>query len=194
MNYYRAPRPEVLPGYLHETSLDPALTEDSADLPAVFLAAALNQSPIDAKAALDKASTLPPDKSVLALKTAWLMNNRLGRAFLKQAAERGWPDAADMLRIPPPDLRNLNQLDPFSLDCLWVTFFATGQDWPVLKVISVLDMVPKNENEGVLRATAAWSLESNSKSHPRVLAILREARQSASPQLAAQIDEILPKQ
>ncbi|MDD3310611.1 hypothetical protein [Pseudodesulfovibrio sp.] len=193
MTYYRNPRPGLLPDYLHDMSLDPALNEDAADLYAVFLAAALNQSPIDAQAALDKASTLPQDKSVLALKTAWLMNDRPGRAFLRQAAERGWPDAADMLRTPPPDFRNPQRLDAFYLDCMWVTFFATGRDWPVLKVVSALDVDPKSVDDGVLRTAAAWSLKSNAGNHPRVLAILREVRQTASPRLAAQLDEILSK-
>lgn len=191
MTYYQAPRPERLPDFLYATSLRKDAEEGSIDLYAVFLAAALDRSPDKGRAALAKAAALPPDRSELALKTAWLMRGPLGRDFLQQAAGRDWPDAADMLRTPAPDFRTVEPLDPFYLDCLWATFFATGEDWPVRRVVSVLENKPGTVDEGVLLHAASWSLESNAKSHPRVLAILTAARRTAAPGLAERLDEIL---
>ena len=189
-NYYLDPHPERLTNFLWESSLRPDLRDEALDIHAVFIAAALNKAPQYTQATLDQAALLTAERSELALKTAWLMNNKAGNAFLAKAAKDSWPDAADMLATPAPDFRSLEAMDDFTLDCLWVTFFATGDEWPVLQILSVAALKPTSAETDILRSAAAWSLQSNARQHARVKSILADAR-TASPQNAQLIDAIL---
>lgn len=77
--------------------------------------------------------------------------------------------------------------NPATLDMLWGYFLATGDEKPIRRIVSALDLskhagaldkfktsekTDQNRKEAYLDVTfqaARWSLESNSRQHPQVL-------------------------
>lgn len=88
------------------------------------------------------------------------------------------------------DIRSIEPKHPAVLDMLWADFFATGAEIPVRRIVvalnydkysGALDRYAKSEkteqdrNDAILDAVfkaAIWSLESNTRQHPRVGEIL----------------------
>ncbi len=66
-------------------------------------------------------------------------------------------------------------ISPQALDMLWATFFATGDERVVRRIISVLQLSKDNKSaEALIGTSALWSLKSNAKQHEKVMAICKE--------------------
>ena len=74
----------------------------------------------------------------------------------------------------------------------WLTFFATGDAQPLKRISSVLEFPEQIQMDDVLLADAArWSLTSNARQHPRVLALLKELLPTLSGSEAERLGDIL---
>jgi hypothetical protein len=79
------------------------------------------------------------------------------------------------------------------LDMLWGSFFATGDEKYIRRIISTLEWLQpgqKDPNKQVIAAAAQWSLSSNAVQHKRVMQICLKER-DAQPGLKSILDEIV---
>jgi len=121
------------------------------------------------------------DKTFVTL-TASFMQNPLGRKFLKSLDQNN-PSIQKALVTPAPNMKELNPMTPKDLDSYWAIFFATGDAWPVHKIISALTLGDDANVGFAMAETARWSLTSNAKTHPRVMEILQNEALKSPPQV-----------
>jgi hypothetical protein len=90
------------------------------------------------------------------------------------------------------DLYSMPVDSPQVLDMLWASFFATGEDLPVKRIISVLHLEKEGHGGQILIGGAAnWSLKSNAKQHPKVLGICRNEVANAQETTKAMLESII---
>ena len=63
------------------------------------------------------------------------------------------------------------------LDDLWIEYFRSKNPWAVKRIISALRLRKESQNldDALVGSAAQWSLESNAKQHPEVLAICEQS-------------------
>ena len=73
----------------------------------------------------------------------------------------------------PPDFLKDTISSPSFLDALWGSFFATGDDRYVQRLISALPMLDTKGDVArmLIGGAAQWSLTSNAVQHPKVMEI-----------------------
>lgn len=93
------------------------------------------------------------------------------------------------------DLSTLKITTPTTLDMLWASFMATGNDIYVENIIKVLQIEEENASvqDLLLLSSAQWSLTSNAKQHPKVLKICKRYTTSLHKTLKKHILEIIKK-
>lgn len=75
------------------------------------------------------------------------------------------------------------------LDMLWADFFATGEYAPISRI---LDSFESNVPPGVKNA-ARWSLESNMKSHPKLVKLVKDHLKERGDVSKAEAEKLLEK-
>ncbi|HZP24240.1 MAG TPA: hypothetical protein VFB04_12380, partial [Terriglobales bacterium] len=73
----------------------------------------------------------------------------------------------------PPDLLHDDIYDARLLDALWASFFASGDERYVNRIIGALPLVNARGDTGkmLIGGAARWSLASNAYQHPKVMQI-----------------------
>ncbi len=82
---------------------------------------------------------------------------------------------------------------PAVLDMLWASFFATGDERYVKRIMSVLPWFGSSEHNGaktLIAGTAKWSLTCNARQHKRVLQICEKER-NCQPALKNALNEVI---
>ncbi len=178
--YYRDPAPEKIPAAITYFSGSP-LYQSNANMPMVaFFSALFRKDPSLTRNAFNEISAKGSENAKIMMVNALsLTNDPVGRAMLGEA-KNVWRSKQleeiieRQLSLPPVDLYGIDVNSPLVLDMLWASFFATGDDLPVQRVISVLHLVKDGQgDEIVVGGGAQWSLQSNAKQHPRVLEICK---------------------
>ena len=188
--YYQSPTPDQVVPQLCSLSRDGTLANAEPIGPlTAFLAAVMKANPQRIPSWLDALADLPPSEHEIVVAAAWLSRQATATAWLKEKGMK------DLLKRRPPDFLDpaAGFTEPMKLDMLWGMFMASGEEAPVLRIIAALEL---SEHQGALkryklskktdadRAAAAadaifeaamWSLESNARQHPRVLATLEKA-------------------
>lgn len=78
------------------------------------------------------------------------------------------------------------------LDMLWTSFFATGDDLPVRRIISVIHLKYVGHGEEMMVGGAAqWSLKSNAQQHPKILEICKKELLTAKGETKSMLGEIV---
>jgi len=119
------------------------------------------------------------DSKAVFLNALWYIDSQESRSLLKQAQEK-WTSKrlqeiiVRLLESPVQDLTTVVIDKSVILDMLWTAFFATGDDWPIRRLISVIHL----EKDGVveeiaLGGAADWSLDANSREHKKVCQICK---------------------
>lgn len=110
----------------------------------------------------------------------WLINTENSRKSIEKARSE-WNDTEVQEKISqqhrsiPYDAFTMPIISPQSLDMLWATFFATGDENIVRRVISVIRLSKDGKGaEALIGASALWSLKSNAKQHKKVMDICKE--------------------
>jgi hypothetical protein len=130
---------------------------------------------------IDEASDLDEKQRDALLVAAWYSDTKEARdLFQKQNLDA-------YLKQKAPDILEIDVNNPSTLDMLWGYFMATGDSAPIRRIVSALSLskysgaldrfktsekTDKDKKDAYLDATfqaAQWSLESNCKTHPRVL-------------------------
>jgi hypothetical protein len=143
---------------------------------------------------LDK---LPHSHKVLILESIWLSNTLEGNKLLEKmegtATSKEKKDFYDeYMDIEPRDVLKVEIDSGTVLDMNWVSFFATGDERYVLRVMSVLPWVNERAEdwgpvENAIGKAAKWSLTSNAVQHKKVLEIC----QRELPQQPKRIRDVL---
>jgi hypothetical protein len=133
-------------------------------------------------------------KSALAL-TLWMVGSSGSKALLKSLSSDGSGGFQNYVRElladdHPPDLLHDDIDNAGFLDALWASFFASGDERYVKRIISALQLVNVHGDTGkmLIGGAARWSLASNAFQHPKVMQIceaeMKELPKEQQPALA----------
>jgi len=175
------------------------LMKDGKSSPSMigFLSGVMRKEPAVAREAASRLVSLPgAEQPVLALSLWYSGHPETGKLLAGLA--RSVPEQKEMYdelsqqAAPKLDQVPLDQ-GPWVLDALWGNFMATGDERPVLRVMSALPWVEaKGDKAKALAGGAArWSLTSNAVHHPRVLAICKAQVGKQPKEVSAVLAEII---
>ncbi len=94
---------------------------------------------------------------------------------------------------PPPQAIEKMDLSPPVLDMLWISFFITGDEKYVERIMSALTLWSPDQHDAnklITAGAAQWSLTSNARQHKRVMTICQSARKT-QPQWKSQLDKVI---
>ncbi len=190
--YYLHPQPDQVPHAVRYFS-DSALYGTSSTMPVVaFFASVLEKDETALKRVYQEISADGSDNSRMVLLNALkLINSEASRAMLGDAKDK-WQSprlqtvADGGLQHPFKPLLTVDVDSPMILDMLWSAFFATGDEKPVLRILSALD-----SPDPVVSGAAQWSLASNAQRHPIVRQICQKASSESAGERKAVLEDIL---
>jgi hypothetical protein len=180
--YYRAPSPDSFSKEVRAMADKGVLKRENAQAPIIsFLSQVMAANPKRIQEWIDEASDLDEKQRDALLVAAWYSDTKEARdLFQKQNLDA-------YLKQKAPDILEIDVNNPSTLDMLWGYFMATGDSAPIRRIVSALSLskysgaldrfktsekTDKDKKDAYLDATfqaAQWSLESNCKTHPRVL-------------------------
>ena len=184
-HYYEHPTPERFVSEVKAMSKAGTLSNpNTASSIAVFLGRIMAANPTQIDGWLAELGDLKGGDRQTVLTAASLSETKEAQAYLVRQ-----PDA-EKYRAKPIDIRSIEPKHPAVLDMLWADFFATGDEIPIRRIVIALnydkysgalerfaksDKTAQDRNDAILDAVfkaAMWSLESNTRQHPRVGEIL----------------------
>ncbi len=185
--YYQEPEPERIPSALMYFCETPMFESSDRALPmaAFFTALFLKDSALMRKT-YDNVSSSGTENDKFMLITVLSLTNTKESSALLEKAKSSWK-SKELKEIITRQLENSHDGiykipvdNPTILDMLWASFFATGDELPVQRIISALQLMEGGGAEGIMVGGAAnWSLGANARQHPRVLEICKEELKEA---------------
>ena len=196
--YYQKPEPERISPALKYLS-DTPLIESNAVMPTVaFFSALLKKDNAILKSVFDDVALNGSENAkVMLVNVLSLMNTPESKALLEEArntweSQRLQAIVKQQITKPHPSLDTAPIDSPQVLDMLWGTFFATGDEAPVKKIISVIHLEKDgHEGEIMLGGAANWSLASNARQYPRVLEICKKEAVAAQGPTKELLEKII---
>ena len=180
--YYKAPSPDSFTKQVRAMADKGLLKDDNAQAPIIaFLSQVMSANPKRIPDWIDEASDLDEKQHNTLLAAAWYSDTEEARDLFKKQKRDAY------LKQKAPDILKIEVNNPSTLDMLWGYFMATGDSAPIRRIVSALSLskysgaldrfktsekTEKDKKEAYLEVTfqaAQWSLESNCKTHPRVL-------------------------
>jgi len=199
--YYMHPQPDDIPARVREMAALGVFRKPSDDAPMVaFLAEVFRQNPNRIAGWFESLQNTSRDVRSAIIRAAWESNTKEGTAVLNALGAQKEQDFALQIRKQKPiDLAKDPIDSPAFLDMLWATFSASGNAWPVERIIQVLSW--KEPAEGAANRTGAiliigaarWSLSSNAFQHRRVYEICQNMLPKLNPEGRQALNEILQK-
>lgn len=196
--YYVQPNPErVVPAirFMAESGI---LEEETQRAPTMaFLAEIFRQNEGSLTAWLKQLEDLKERQQQVLWHALWFSNcaeaSALLLAFRYRTSAEGKELIDRLLKEEPPDLLSLPVSSPAVLDMLWGTFYVSGDERCVQRVISALPLSkPKGDLEKFLIGEAArWSLVSNAAGHERVLKICRKEAKGQSKEVRVVLAKVI---
>jgi hypothetical protein len=200
MTYYQNPVPDELVQKVKEMSAAGLLHDPGPnarpDANVMFIGKIMAANAKQIPEWMDALSSLP-DAEIKVLKRAvWYSGTAQGTAWLIKNGE------ADLANGPRPMLlanKQAMEMQPYHIDQLWEWFFATGEEEPIARIISLFSLAHELPNEKTLDLLAPptesddktqsriqlynyrllkpalWSTTSLAINHDRVLEILKQA-------------------
>ncbi len=195
--YYLAPQPELTPRAIATISKEGLFGEDTTQEPIMFfLSCVFRSHPQKLKSFLSDLTALPLLDQQVLVYAVWLSDTQESFEHLIELAQVCDAEIQEVIknlaRESPPKAINLPVDHPNILDILWSSFFATGEDKYVIRIISALSKVNSSDitDYAVLEA-AKWSLRNNIQSHEKVYAICKNQLNKQQEDIALIIQEIL---
>jgi len=178
MHYYEHPRPDLTVSAVEFMAKGGELSNKGAQPPmGAFLSQLFAQNTESVAQWQAQLRSGPDDQEKLLALALWMSDSKDSLPLLKSLAS-GSPGsvgeyAKGLLATRPPDLLRDDVASAGFLDMLWGSFFATGSEKYVQRIISTL---PLAKTEGdvqkkLIGAAAQWSLTSNATQHARVMEI-----------------------
>lgn len=177
--YYLHPRPELTVSALHQLSREGLLLKANSRSPiAAFLAQLFVSNRDRARQWVFDLDAGVDDEKMMAALATWMAQTDDTVALLGSLATGSSPTVQDFVGgllkgERPPNFLEDAVTNPGFLDALWGSFFATGDERYVYRVISALPLltIKDDAQKLVLGGAARWSLTSNAAQHSRVLEI-----------------------
>jgi hypothetical protein len=172
-HYYQNPRPDDLPLAVHQLSREGYF--ERADQPATaigFFATVFAQNPQDINYWLHETADLPGAHRRILAAAAWQAGSPRGAALLREMASNSsrivQVQIADLLQRGPSPVAGTPVQSESSMNLQWGAFLASGDERPILAVLSALASTETN-----LSTAARYTLAQNAAEHRRVFDICR---------------------
>jgi hypothetical protein len=196
--YYQKPEPAKVGDAMAEASRR-GLYRGGTNAPPWFgfLAGALAKSPMTAAATVKRLATLPESDQPIAVFGIWYSGLPQTKPLLEQVArdmpaQKGIVEQLSATAAPRMIDIPLEQ-GGWVLDMLWGNFIATGDEAPILRIISALPWSQTRGNSArmTVGGSARWSLTANAALHPRVMEICRREVKSQPPEVARVLADVI---
>jgi len=183
--YYQDPQPDRIGPILNFMIIHDLMVQEFNPNIVVFLSDIFRQNPsrleewiMDDLNGLNGLTVNEWDTIVSAI---WQSNITESQPLLDEIRENLITNNADSSYIeyidnlPEIGILNVKEIEAneiWILDILWASYFASGEEIYIKKIISAIPMMESEIREEVtIGSVAKWSLESNSKHHPNILEI-----------------------
>lgn len=179
MYYYLHPRPDLTVSAIHLMSKKGWLSKASSQSPvSSFLAQVFVSNSDKTKSWLTELRASSDDQKTMAALSVWMAHTSNSVSLLESAGATGSPLYQDYVRRllmddHPPDFLKDTISSAGFLDALWGSFFATGDERYVQRLISALPLLDTKGDVArmLIGGAAQWSLTSNAVQHPKVMEI-----------------------
>lgn len=179
--YYKKPTPELVVPRVRELASQGLLKDEHAHPPIIaFLSLVMAQNHTQVGTWLKELGDLKESEHDVVLAAAWYSDTEEARAHFKAIGRE------EFLQEKAPKILEQPLDNPSALDMLWGYFLATGDQKPIRRLVSALDLAKytgaeqlkyDRDSEEAQKAlllnvtfkAAVWSLESNCRQHPVVL-------------------------
>jgi hypothetical protein len=195
--YYMHPQPDLLVQALHFADRSGMVKQGEAPLTA-FVSRVFAQNPKSIPGWAASLRDLSPNSRPMLWSALWWSSTIEGKDQLNKLATT-YPNQADQDAVlgqmakPAQAIDEMTLNRPEVLDELWGAFSATGDEKYVNRLISTLPWLTENGGDYIkltLAGAAKWSLVSNAKIHPKVMACIMKARQD-QPAIRRTLDSII---
>lgn len=178
--YYRQQDPEVVPSVMR-TFYDAGVLADERNHPGLlaFLTRVFAENPDRASALVEQMSWIPAPESLLLWAAVRWSGVPGGDELITKSSETMTPEwqqaMQNVLKWNPPSLLDTPPMSSVHLDMMWSSFFATGDEQYVERIISGMKgQEAQSQEEYAVSEAAAWSIFGNCFQHERVLDICRK--------------------
>jgi len=176
--YYQNPEPQRIIDAIKYFTLSPAYDSNAQVPMAYFFASVLKDNKSQINSIFDEiALNKNENAKAMLLNALWEINSIESRNLISRA-QKEWTEPGlknfiqKLLENEPADLTMDPITDAVMLDMLWSAFDATGADWPIQRIISVIELEKTGHGMDIAIGGAAnWSLTSNSRQHKKVCQI-----------------------
>lgn len=174
--YYRNPQPAQLMPQLKVWSSEGTLQDQNARGPLLgFLSQVFRQNPDRLQTWYQQSVKLPAEDQELINMAIWVSNTKESQQLLKKELPKAFAGKT------PPDILTLKLDASSTLDLLWGFYFATGDSKALRRIAAMFRYadapkqvtgIPEGRSPlyAVLPEAAKWSISSNARQHPKVLA------------------------
>lgn len=188
--YYSNPEPQHVVEAIRAASSQGFMKNGKKTPPFIgFIAGVISENPLMAEPLAERLATLPEVDQPVVILGIWYSTYPDAKPLLEHLSKL-MPSHRTMidhlLANGRPGILELPlEQGPWVLDTLWGYFLATGDDAPVIRIISALPWVKVRGDVSRLMVggAARWSLISNAIQHERVMAVCRKEE-------ASQIEEV----
>lgn len=196
--YYQKPEPAKVGDAMAEASRH-GLYRGGTNAPPWFgfLAGALAKSPMTAASTIKRLATLPEDDQPIVVFGIWYSGLPQTKSLLAQVARdmpAQKPIVEKLSATAAPRMTDIPlEQGGWVLDMLWGSFIATGDEAPILRIISAVPWSQARGNSARMSVggSARWSLTANAALHPRVMEICRRQAKIQPPEIARILDDVI---
>lgn len=196
--YYQKPEPALVGDAMAEASRR-GLYRNGMNAPPWFgfLAGALAKSPMMAAGTVRRLATLPESDQPIVVFGIWYSGLAETKSLLAQVARdmpAQKPIVEQLSATAAPRITEIPlEQGGWVLDMLWGNFIATGDEAPILRIISALPWSQTRGNSArmTVGGSARWSLTANAALHPRVMAICRQQAKVQPPEVARILADVI---
>jgi hypothetical protein len=195
-SYYLAPKPDQVAEALSVLAAKGLLEGGQAEAPlSGFFAEVFRANPGRIDQWVQPYIGVP--KRYVIYTALWVAHSNESMWALRRMADMAPMEEGTALRVlrssPPPTIETIPIDRPSTLDFLWGSFFATGSEVPVLRIIDSMKLANRrgDANAVLIGGVAQSSVSANARQHAKVLAIVKERAKTADSETKAKLDEII---
>jgi hypothetical protein len=198
--YYINPEPNRVSDVINYMSQNGMLDEKKASPPIFgFLAGIFKMNPSQVLQSIKESKNLPPPHYSIVLLGIWYSGLPNGKTIVIDTIQNNAEQKKNLGYLLSGDSPNLLDIPlkqgAWVLDALWGNFMATGEEEPILKIMSALPWVDVegNANLMIVGGAANWSLTSNAMQHDRVLEICEKQVQLQPSEISIKLKKIIDR-
>ncbi|HTN48656.1 MAG TPA: hypothetical protein VMK32_04420 [Burkholderiaceae bacterium] len=194
-SYYMAPRPDDVADALAALAARGLLDSSQAEASlSGFFAEVFRANPGRVEGWIQPYVGVP--RRYVIYTALWMAHSRESMAALQRISDMAPMEEGAALRVLrgtlPPSVESIPIESPATLDFLWGSFYASGSEVPVLRIIDQMKLASRRGDPSavLIGETAQRSIAANARQHDKVLAIVKERARVADPETRARLEEI----